>query len=129
MVHFLGVDIINNKLGYWHYLKVGDSFTKLFIVSDTINVFYICTVFFMGILFVQFLPQNYFLQLLHAFVWTIFFRVMFQIAEHAKMIEFIHWRAWMYFYIIPVNMLALAWLKNTFTEREDKYEDIAGNNV
>jgi hypothetical protein len=117
-VHFVGLDILNNKLNYWHYLRTDYSFPKLFIFSNTINIFNIGTVFFMGILFVQFLPKNYFLQL------------MFQIAEHAKMIQFIHWRTWMYFYIIPLNMLTLVWLKNTIGKRKDKfkYENFNRNN-
>lgn len=130
-VHFLGIDILNTKLEYFRYLIVDNSFRKLFIFSNTINVFNIGVAFLMGILFTQFLPKNYFLQLIHASVWTIFFRLMFQIAEHNNMIQFIHWRVWMYFYIIPVNMLTLAWLKNIIFERDDKakYENVDRNNT
>jgi hypothetical protein len=123
LVDSLGVNLLAYKINYWHYMKVDEGLPKLFIFSSVINIFDIYICFMMGILFIQFLPKNYFLQLVHASVWTFFFRLMRYIQEQNNMLQFIHWRAWMYIYIVPVNMLALAWVRNIIYERNNKIKN------
>lgn len=123
MVFQLRIDMVQEKLNYFHYLRVYEGLTKLMVFSNSVNIFLLGTVFMMGILFVQLLPKNYFLQLIHASVWLILFRLMHQFAEQNNMIEFIYWKVWKYFYIIPAQMLPLAWLKNILDERKKSPRD------
>lgn len=115
-----GMHILVDKTGYWDYLKVNEGLPNWIVFSGFINIFFLIIVFTMGMLFIQFLPRNYYLQLIHACVWTFFYRLLFQIAEQNNMIRFHHWKVWMLFYAIPVNMLALAMLKNTFFLKGEK---------
>jgi hypothetical protein len=117
MAYQLAIHIMVHKLDYWYYKKVDYGMPNLIIFSNFLNIFFISIAFTMGILYVQFLPRNLFLQLIHAAVWTFFFRLAYYIAEQNSLIIFIHWKSWMYFYIIPINFIALAWIKNTSQER------------
>lgn len=119
MIYTFGINTIAYKLNYWNYLRVNEGIPKLILFPEYINIFFLAISFTMGIIFVQVLPKNYFLQLIHAFVWTLFFRLLLGIAEQYGIVHFFHWKVWMFFYIIPVNILALVWLKNTISERVD----------
>ncbi|MCX7924004.1 MAG: hypothetical protein N3B21_18620 [Clostridia bacterium] len=129
ITHQLSAHILAYKLGYWNYFGVNEGLPNLIVFSNFINIFFLGSAFLMGILFVQFLPKNYFLQLIHSSVWTFFFRLLYYIAEQNGMVQFLHWRTWMYFYIIPVNMLTLAWIKNIFERNANKNEDVNRNSA
>lgn len=121
MLFQLGISIIAQKLDLWNYLKVNSGIPGFLQFPEYLNVFFLGISFLMGMLYVQFLPVNMILQLINAAVWTFFFRMLFQIAVWNGMIDFNNWRVWMYYYIFPTNMLALAWVKNTFFGRAGKY--------
>lgn len=120
-----GLELVFNKENFMHFLRVGEGLPKSIVFSNTINIFYIGIVFTMGILFVQFLPRNYILQIAHASIWLFYFRLMSYIAQQNNMIEFVYWNAWKYIHIVPGNMLALAWLKNIISGRDIKEKDEA----
>jgi hypothetical protein len=116
----LGLHILVDKMDYWDYLSVNEGLPNWIVFSGSINIFFLIIAFTMGMLFIQFLPHNYYLQLIHACVWTFFYRLLFHIVEQNNMIHFHHWKVWMFYYAIPVHMLSLAMLKNTFFQKGEK---------
>jgi hypothetical protein len=129
VVYQLGLNIVAHRINYFHYMRVDEGFPKIIVFANSINIFFLGIAFMMGILFVQFLPRNYFLQLIHASVWLIFFRLMYQISEQNNMIEFIYYDVWRPGQVIPANMLALAWLKNILKGGRNQHEDFGRNSV
>ena len=119
------------KLDFIKYLRVDENLPKIILFSGSINIFLLGISFTMGILFVQFLPKNYYLQLLHSAIWMFFFQLMLQIARQNGMIDYIYWKRFMYFNAIPINMLALACINNILNERRlsIKNGDVKGYTV
>lgn len=124
MVHYLVMSPLQDKINMMKYLRVNEGLPDIPIFANQINIFHAGIGFTMGILFVQLLPKNFYLQFIHAGVWIASFQTMIFLSGQNHMIAFIHWRPLLLFWIIPTQTLALTWLKNNSTawKRERELE-------
>lgn len=113
-------NIIAYSLNLWKHYRVAEGLPQSIIFSDYINIFIIGIAFTMGVIFFQFLPQNLILQFIHAIGWIFFFRLLHQITADFELINHVNWSIWATANLIPVHMLSLAWVKNSFFNRKFK---------
>lgn len=109
--------VLHNVLAYdlnlWKHHKVNLYLPDSIFFSDSMNVFIIGIAFTMGILFLQYLPQNLSLQFLHAFLWTSFYVLLKYLCVKYNILTYMNFRLYMSSHIL-IFLLSLAWFKNNF---------------
>lgn len=105
-------NLIVHSTGLWEYHQAS-LFANKVIFSNYLNVFIIGIAFSMGTLFFQFLPKNLYIQLIHAFMWTLLFILFKYLASQYNLITYYHFNNLTNTHVL-VFFLSLAWFKNTF---------------
>lgn len=111
-------NLVAHSLNFWKHYKVAEELPNTLIFSNWLNIFIVGVAFTMGTLFLQFLPRNMILQLIHAGAWMFFFRLLHEIGRQFDLIYHISWSVWGGVQAIPTQFLLLAWFKNCFFTRK-----------
>jgi hypothetical protein len=111
------LNLIVSKLDFWQYNNVYSYLPSGLYFLEHINIFMIGIAFNMGILFLQLMPQNIYLQLGHALVWAFFYILLKYIFVWFGLMTYIKIKPYAASHVL-LFLLSLAWFKANFLNKD-----------
>lgn len=106
-------NLLAKELELWEFYGVNWNLPPLGLFSDRLNIFTVGIAFTMGVLFLQFLPGNLYLQLVHSVIWTLLFVLFKYIMTVFDLLTYTNFSIVMSSHVL-LFMLSLAWFKTYF---------------